>query len=201
MVLLPRTLYILITISRRQNPIKFETLFKLYHLFSWSFAFIVSITPIIVEKLTSRGLVYNDVKGWCWISVEYPDLRLILFYLPCTINYIFIFWSFVYVFFKIIKSKSDIFSSTSLRFILKATCYCFLALASFIPGSVNRLQNYLDPENPIFSLVLAQALITTLYGLFQLLIFILFALTAKTAVAPEQPHPDIKRKAILPETA
>ncbi|GAM25036.1 hypothetical protein SAMD00019534_082110, partial [Acytostelium subglobosum LB1] len=127
-----------------------------FHLISWGVP-LASVLPFLALKL------FGPTPGpWCWIMS--PGLRLIVYGLGCIIV---IFNVTIYVYLRYKLRHNEEYSVITRRFFgfILASVICQL------PSLVNRIQNYLDPTNPIFALYLMQTILQPTQGFVNALIY------------------------------
>eukprot|EP01133_Synstelium_polycarpum_P015588 gene15588-18519_t len=123
--------------------------FKWFHIVSWGLP-VASVVPCLALGL------YGQTPGpWCWIMQ--PGIRLLI-YAPGAVIVSFNIASYIYL-------RLHLGGKEGYDFITKRF-FAFI-LASLIcqaPSLGNRIQNYVDPDNPIFVLYLIQTIFQPLQG-------------------------------------
>lgn len=123
--------------------------------------------------------VYGDATLWCWITEKYNVLKLTLYYAPVWIVFIFNLASYCYVYFYLRKTQKELNliagqSSTvksTLRksavrkqskvigFISKASNFMLAFAIVWIWNCINGIYNIISPSDPVFGLMLMQAVL------------------------------------------
>ncbi|EGG21540.1 G-protein-coupled receptor family protein [Cavenderia fasciculata] len=133
-----------------------ETNFKIFHFVSWGVP-LLSLIPCYVFGL------FGPLTGpWCWISN--PGVRLLV-YIPGLAIVLFITISYVYLRIKLGKQDGYGFITGRFFYFILASLICQL------PSLVNRVQNYLYPQNPIFVLYLLQSIFQPLQGFINSMVY------------------------------
>ncbi|KAI8823265.1 hypothetical protein BJ741DRAFT_715177 [Chytriomyces cf. hyalinus JEL632] len=83
------SLYVYLSIIYR--PVVAERYWYFYHAYVWGMSAILTGLLFVMQAISGRGPVIGEATLECWISEEYRDLRVYLFYLPMWINSAFIF--------------------------------------------------------------------------------------------------------------
>ncbi|KAI8836428.1 hypothetical protein BJ741DRAFT_605440 [Chytriomyces cf. hyalinus JEL632] len=83
------SLYVYLSIIYRRGVA--ERYWYHYHGYTWGMSALLTGLAFVMQAVRKRGPVFGDATFECWISVEYPELRIDLFYLPLWINSAFIF--------------------------------------------------------------------------------------------------------------
>jgi len=135
-----------------------------YHTISWGYSIVASSIPLIFGEYhflhpTNPGL-------GCWISDPKSLMRLFL-YLPILAVFCFLLAVNVLVFFRY-KAKS---TEEIRRYIKVMRLYLLAFVASQLPPFMFRLQNFVDPGNPIWVLEMGQVIFHPLQGFFDCLVY------------------------------
>ncbi|KAI8823263.1 hypothetical protein BJ741DRAFT_634567 [Chytriomyces cf. hyalinus JEL632] len=83
------SLYVYLSVIYRRGVA--ERYWYYYHGYTWGMSALLTGIAFIMQAVLKRGPVFGDSTFECWISAEYPELRIDLFYLPLWINSVFIF--------------------------------------------------------------------------------------------------------------
>ncbi|TPX64576.1 hypothetical protein CcCBS67573_g08377 [Chytriomyces confervae] len=83
------SLYVYLSIIYRRGVA--ERYWYYYHGYVYGMSAILTGLLFVMQAILGRGPVIGEATLECWISEEYPDLRVYLFYLPLWINSAFIF--------------------------------------------------------------------------------------------------------------
>eukprot|EP01006_Ploeotia_vitrea_P040811 TRINITY_DN66462_c7_g1_i1.p1 TRINITY_DN66462_c7_g1~~TRINITY_DN66462_c7_g1_i1.p1 ORF type:complete len:285 (-),score=121.11 TRINITY_DN66462_c7_g1_i1:715-1569(-) len=122
-----------------------------YHMVSWGVPAVLLVINLALDS-------FGDGVVWCWISADHPYLRFLTFYLPLLA--IVCFNAVVYV----VVSRSlrgDLKRGAVKR---RLNHYLFVFLLVRLWSVVNRFQNFLDPNGPIFFLYFMHTLFSPLQG-------------------------------------
>ncbi|KAJ3237994.1 hypothetical protein HDU81_008602 [Chytriomyces hyalinus] len=83
------SLYVYLSIIYRQGVA--ERYWYYYHGYTWGMSALFTGLLFVMEAVYKRGPIFGDATFECWISPNYPDLRINLFYLPLWVHSAFIF--------------------------------------------------------------------------------------------------------------
>ncbi|TPX64577.1 hypothetical protein CcCBS67573_g08376 [Chytriomyces confervae] len=83
------SLYVYLSIIYRRGVV--ERYWYYYHGYTWGMSTLLTGLAFVMQAVHKRGAVFGDSTFECWISEEYPESRIELFYLPLWINSAFIF--------------------------------------------------------------------------------------------------------------
>jgi len=128
-----------------------ETYELSYHLICWGLAGSLLAINIALQS-------FGEVVVWCWITQEHEVLRLTTFYLP--LIFVFIFNAVCYSMIKRALRGDLREKDVSRRLTQYLLAFFFIRVWSV----VNRLQNYIDPDHPQFSLYFLHALGSSFQG-------------------------------------
>ncbi|KAJ3240678.1 hypothetical protein HDU78_002211 [Chytriomyces hyalinus] len=87
------SLYVYLSIVYRREVA--ERYWYYYHVYVWGLSALLTGLVFVMEAVLKRGPVIGDATFECWISEEYRDLRIKLFYVPLWIHSAFIFAIYV----------------------------------------------------------------------------------------------------------
>ncbi|KAJ3086142.1 hypothetical protein HK102_013472, partial [Quaeritorhiza haematococci] len=164
----------------QQKPVQsFRHLEPIYHALAWGLPTLMVVIMYGVSfRNPERGPIFGDATLWCWISGNWNIYRLIFFYIPLWL--IFIFNLFVYVYVgktvwlstKRIRQTAtqashglnpDIPNSpmvananrTIQRYARKTSFYLLAFFINWLFGTINRIENQFG--KPIFALFVLHA--------------------------------------------
>eukprot|EP00164_Ancoracysta_twista_P000108 GFYU01000156.1.p1 GENE.GFYU01000156.1~~GFYU01000156.1.p1 ORF type:complete len:321 (-),score=53.01 GFYU01000156.1:123-1085(-) len=155
---------------------------KYYHIFVWSTCAFMTILPATTGSYGTSGL-------WCWISLE-PDRalgtawRFVVFYIPlwATIIYNAVVLTKVLVVVNNVYKAQEIASADApdgrereLQVVRRLAMYPVILTVVWSFGTINRIQNSLDPDNPSFFLTVLHVVFMSLQGFFN---FLAYGMTA-----------------------
>jgi len=146
-------LYLYLWIVRRVDLQHYETLL---HFVCWGIPFVIAVSPLFLKTFMGwRG--YGNTGAWCWLQDSLE--RLFLCYFFAWVTFFIIVFAYLLVIFNIrdyIRKAERLrlvhapqWENESRRVLHKLASYPVIFCISWIPGTVNRLQNFLDPENPL----------------------------------------------------
>ncbi|XP_064638750.1 cyclic AMP receptor-like protein A isoform X2 [Lineus longissimus] len=144
-----------------------------YHLLSWGFPLFISCLPFIDNKYGPAGL-------WCWIEDDWR-WRFGIWYGPNFGIIALMFITYLYIVITVnrkVKTWEGLYDPDIERqkLLLKEDvkplrAYPFVYLSLSIFPLVNRIQNAINPHNPVFPLVLLHAMSTPLQGAINAVVF------------------------------
>ncbi|KAJ3123509.1 hypothetical protein HK098_001856 [Nowakowskiella sp. JEL0407] len=157
-------------------------------MFSWGVPFILAtVLPFIGNE--KDGPVYTDATLWCWIGGKYQSYRLYFFYIWLWAIFLWNLVIYIYVGSSLLSSQRKLANygakdgesssepwqpSASMRIYIRKTSFFILAFfLNWLWGSVNRIQNMIDPLHPIFALFLMHAIFTPLQGFLNFIAYFL----------------------------
>lgn len=138
---------------------KVESYEKYYHIISWGI-------PSFFLILNASLQTFGQATLWCWIRPEFVTLRVVSFYVPLLLVVLFnigCYW---------IMRNSKELEPVQRRMLQYIIVFVFVRFWSLL----NRLQNIIEPNNPVFALFVLHGLFSPLQGLGNSLVF---GLTAK----------------------
>ncbi|GAM25459.1 hypothetical protein SAMD00019534_086340 [Acytostelium subglobosum LB1] len=135
---------------------KFDNKLVYFHLVSWGLP-LASVLPCLAFGL------YGPTPGpWCWITN--PGLRLIIY----GVGAIVVFTNVsIYVYLRLKLNKREGYEFITKRFF----SFIFASLICQAPSLGNRIQNYIDPTNPIFALYMIQTIFQPIQGFINAVIY------------------------------
>jgi hypothetical protein len=154
------------------------------------------VSTAILFGDTSRGPVYVDSTLWCWIGANYNTYRLGLFYAPIWILFLFNLVIYAVVGSMLFrashrgqgttgpmgKRETGVFRS----YMVKAALFTGVAFLNWIWGTINRIQNFAEPRNPIYALFLLHAIFTPLQGAFNSIVYFWVSSRRRGLSKPQQ---------------
>lgn len=148
-------IFMYLTIVQKMNVKKFEWVF---HVVNWGIPFIISLIP-----WSGVGGGYGVAGSWCWV-VD-PEDQLLFSYLFAWLSFVIIVvcYSLIILYIKGVTislekiSKGQPLSGgkdeqRNRKIFKKLACFPVIFLIQWIPATINRVQNYIDPSNPIVTL-------------------------------------------------
>ncbi|KAJ3074676.1 hypothetical protein HDU98_010566 [Podochytrium sp. JEL0797] len=78
-----------------------DDLWYFFHAYGWGVPAILTVLTFVFQAAWSRGNIMGDATYQCWISSQYPELRIALFYVPLWIHFGLIIAIFACIFAKI----------------------------------------------------------------------------------------------------
>ena len=135
------------------------------HIFAWILVLILTVIPLIADE-------YGKVGQFCWIESNRSNsdaYRFIFFYAPL---WIVIVWeSFVYLqifsVFRTLRQQgliSGVHAIHAKKILSSLGMYPLILIATWLFGTMNRLQNSIEPDEPKYWLYMAQAITMHLQG-------------------------------------
>mmetsp|Transcript_31114 Transcript_31114/g.40056 ORF Transcript_31114/g.40056 Transcript_31114/m.40056 type:complete len:328 (+) Transcript_31114:108-1091(+) len=139
------------------------------HLYAWGVPFLFSVIPSFTNN-------YGQAGPWCWITetnVQELDAgtayRFFLFYIP---TWIAIGYNIV-VYFKVIRTVKCLYvgaqtaqSKKLLNLCDRLKMYPLIMVICWSFATINRIQNTIEPQNPMFVLFFLHSMLISLQGLF-----------------------------------
>jgi hypothetical protein len=130
-----------------------------YHMVAWG---VPGLLAILVGSLNA----YGDAGNWCWIKESEPVIRFFCYYLPLILVIACNLVSFVLVG----RSLRDD-SSAEGAVVFRLRLYLLVFVVVRLPGVVDRIQNALSPDEPVFIIVLLHSLLSPLQGFANSLVY------------------------------
>eukprot|EP00040_Diaphanoeca_grandis_P011126 m.56950 g.56950 ORF g.56950 m.56950 type:complete len:356 (-) comp22321_c0_seq1:17-1084(-) len=146
-----------------------------YHAVCWGVGFFVALIPIFVDAYDHGGL-------WCWIGKSHTTLRFTLWYGPLFLAIVILLIGNTYVLRKV-RQDAKAWQGTYHPSIEKEKewmhsqiqsikYYPLLYLFVSIFPMINRIQNAIEPNNPIVGLYVLQAIFAPAQGLINAVYYI-----------------------------
>lgn len=154
-----------------------ERLEKYYHLFAWTI-------PVVTAFIALGFNMYGPAGPWCWIqySNSYGNwnwARWAFYYAELWIVMIYSFVCMWLIVAKVSESEKSVAKNVSSgsnnrtkQAKIQGILYICAFLITWVPGTANRIQNAIDPNNPIFALVWLQAFFVPMQGFTNFLVYI-----------------------------
>lgn len=148
----------LVLVKRQSNIEKYE---KYYHLIVWGIS-----GSFLIINLSLQS--FGQTLIWCWINNQHNLLRILTFYAPLII--IFLFDLAIYI---IVGRYSGISISDEKQAAINKKMRLYLLVFFFVRiwSLMNRFQNIVSPNNPVFALYFMHALFSPLQGFFNSLVY------------------------------
>ncbi|XP_060069964.1 cyclic AMP receptor-like protein A [Ylistrum balloti] len=166
-----------ITCNLYQNVVKMKSLEKFEKIFClncWGIPFVIALVPLIAGR-------YGPAGAWCWIVDAWDLERLFLWYIPLFLGIFFMTIVYLYIVYTLKRKASTWHGTydpdmeqkkaqmrndiTALRF------YPLVYLVINIIPLINRIQNAIHEDKPVFGLILGQSITAPLQGALNAMIF------------------------------
>ncbi|XP_072036842.1 uncharacterized protein [Amphiura filiformis] len=171
------TFNLVISVARKTSTEKYEIL---YHFVGWGIPLFMSLLPFIGDH-------YGPAGAWCWITDESSDgthWRFAIWYGPLYILIFLMLICYVYVLFTL-KKMTGIYQGTQepqpqhaerdrrqikeeIRPLVAYPCI-YMVLSTF--SLINRIQNAVAPDHPVFALVVLHAMTIPMIGAINALVY------------------------------
>ncbi|ORX42865.1 hypothetical protein BCR36DRAFT_406969 [Piromyces finnis] len=145
----------------------------IYHVFIWGISLSTSLFLFFKDQgRTDNKWIVGNATFWCWITENGSKYRLILFFGPLwTVFFINVL---VFIIMKIVikKRKIDtdqIYAKNSIA--SRYHLYLLVLFITWIWGTINRIQNEINSENPKFPLFVLHAFFTPLQGFLNSIVY------------------------------
>lgn len=122
-----------------------ESYERKYHMLCWGL-------PAVLATLGAAFQVYGSAGNWCWIQRQYPAARFFLYFFPFVTSFAFN----ATVFARTVHAMKDSGQDTTVAFRLRLYLVVFMVCKVF--SLINRVQNFVDKDNPVFILFLLHSL-------------------------------------------
>lgn len=141
--------------------VRIERLEKYYHFICWGTAILSGVALASVDVIGHAGL-------WCWIPSDYPLARLAFWYGPL---FVIILYNIV-VYWRVSVALGD-FATAEVKdkIVGRLRLYVLVFLILHIPAVINRVQNYIAPDSPVFILGALQACIEPQQGFWNAVVY------------------------------
>jgi hypothetical protein len=134
-----------------------------FHAITWTVAFITTFPPFITGHY---GRNEAALEPWC-STPNSKDWARLLLYLPCALTLLLSIGIFIAV--RVKLSTWDSPESKMLK--TNITLYVASFVVSQLPTLINRVQNYFQPHDPLYILVLIQIILQPLQSFWNAIIF------------------------------
>lgn len=142
-----------------------KALEKYYHIAVWTSTFVFFTIPLLTLNYGPAGL-------WCWITDRAFGRywRFLCFYLPL---YCYIIWIFIAYFSIILKitCTKKLIGEKKWQVIIRLAIYPIVFVLIWICPIINRAQNWLYPDEPIFVLYLLHAITAPSQGFINAIVY------------------------------
>lgn len=138
----------------------------MYHLFAWTVPALFTLIPVAGQKLGPSG-------AWCWIVADGTETliyRGVAFYFPLIAQQTFNVACYIAIV-RRIRSRALQMDAQLRRAVRLIIVYPIMGLLVWSIALANRIQEFEDPGNPIFLLMLLQGCLVSLQGLFNSVIY------------------------------
>lgn len=108
--------------------------------------------PAVLAALGAAFQVYGSAGNWCWIQRQYPAARFFLYFFPFVMSFGFNATVFV----RTVHAMKDSGQDSTVAFRLRLYLVVFMVCKVF--SLINRVQNFVDKDNPVFALFFLHSL-------------------------------------------
>jgi len=154
---------------------KTEPYEKVYHAVCWALPFLIAVSPLIYHDF------YGPAGAWCWIHKEYMVWRFAIWYGPLFVLITLLFIVHAIIIVKM-KRRANVWEGTYSPELERAKQvfeddakrlygYPFVYLITSICPVINRIQNAVDPDHPMYALWILHCLFSPLPGAINVIIF------------------------------
>ncbi|KAJ3058969.1 hypothetical protein HDU98_004988, partial [Podochytrium sp. JEL0797] len=124
-----------------------------FHTYGWGVPSLLTALVFILSAMSNNGLAMGDSTYTCWISANYPGLRVSLFFIPMWIHFVLIITIYTRIYFKIheteeqLPSQMTVFRSSNTlkpipklhqRLLWKSGWISATFIVSWVPATVSR---------------------------------------------------------------
>jgi len=159
---------IFLVVVMKKEIYQIERFEYIYHIVIWGICILSSVLLYITDINKKEGnYIIGEATFWCWITNNGCYLRLYFFFGPLWIIFFFNFLAYITMIITCKKKnidKSQIYAENNNDIASRCHLYLLVLFATWIWGTVNRIQNTIDKDHPIYSLNLLQAIFTPLQG-------------------------------------
>jgi len=158
------TLYQIIVYQERVGQWKIDFLI---HLFAWGVPALFTLIPGITHD-------YGDTGAWCWIeSTNQKEAdrgtiyRFIFFYIPIWLGILFnayMYWRVVSGIRRITGGVPSEASTNLKKLCDRLSMYPLIMVICRIPPTINRIQNSISPQHPVFALFVLHKIFVSIQG-------------------------------------
>jgi len=140
-----------------------------FHVFVWALSIVMSTLPFLS---VGKDVFQSEEMSWCWIDSHYQQLRVIEWYLPLlfmfVVNVVFVGLSI----FRLLKREDprNIYDSIKMdksgkrKAFIRLSKHPIVFIMIWIIPMIDRAQHFIDPNNPIFMLVLFHGICVSSQG-------------------------------------
>ncbi len=150
-------------IARLQLPLDQLTgLIKFYHLIAWGLPVSLAGIAYSMSWVENGGPVYTRNVMNCWIGERYKAYRLIFFYLPLWLSFLYTMGVYAFIGRHIFKAEKEqkrrgevpLLHNATKRFVAKTIIYLIIFIACWIWGSIGRIYEMVNHGEMSYVLVL-----------------------------------------------
>jgi len=163
------TLYLVLVKYKSFNK-DISFMFKYFHIAAWTLCTIDVSVGLAFGVFGDANLDKPGTRpSWCWIDARQNLWKLALYFIPFAIVWTFNF--LVYI--KVTRGISEVVKSPTLRgnATTRIRLYMLVFMFCIGVGVVNRVQNMLDKENPLFWLNIIDAAVSPLQGFLNSIVY------------------------------
>lgn len=154
-------------VLQKRNVIMYE---KYYHLIAW----LLSITIATIPLLISGNEVYGPAGAWCWIVKEHQDWRVVTWYGPLLIFFIYVIVMYLYIIITLSKLNTNQIAfyhregeddiRNKWKASLRLSRYPLIFIVLWVIPIINRIQNWIMDDDGIFTLVILHTICVSMQG-------------------------------------
>ncbi|KAJ1570075.1 hypothetical protein HK096_002876 [Nowakowskiella sp. JEL0078] len=202
----------LLAIQRGTKLDKIERLEKWFHIVSWGIPF--TLATVLLFMGSPGNPVYTDATLWCWIGSAYQEYRFYFFYMWLWAIFLFNLGVYGFVGYTLWNTQRRLARfekaggdeawqpSRSMRIYVRKTSFFIVAFfINWLWGSLNRIQNMVNPANPVYALFLLHSIFTPLQGFLNFIAYFLVHFLFKASNGQQQDTTDTTTKDSKPSYA
>ncbi|KAI8609004.1 hypothetical protein BC830DRAFT_891082 [Chytriomyces sp. MP71] len=132
--------------SKKSSVSGNDRIFICYHLYAWGTAVFFTGSMFLVEKVLQRGPIIGSATLECWISSNYKEYRVYLFYAMLWVQFVVGLILYFLVFLKVNAQAKTMVSSSSTGLtkskkviVMKAVAFAAVQFISWLPASASRI--------------------------------------------------------------
>eukprot|EP00698_Gefionella_okellyi_P011695 TRINITY_DN3100_c0_g1_i1.p1 TRINITY_DN3100_c0_g1~~TRINITY_DN3100_c0_g1_i1.p1 ORF type:complete len:440 (+),score=51.64 TRINITY_DN3100_c0_g1_i1:162-1481(+) len=147
-----------LTVVRHQQDVeRFE---KWYHLGCWGIALLMTLLPLATDSYGSAG-------AGCWLKSDNVGALWRFFQFYFFLWSVFIIQIVMYLLiFREVRNSVNVFGGATGNAVKRMGLYPLILIICYSWATVNRIQNYIAPDTPLFWLYLLHVLFEDMVGLF-----------------------------------
>ncbi|KAI8812334.1 hypothetical protein BJ742DRAFT_54450 [Cladochytrium replicatum] len=175
-------LQVLLATRKGTTPEKLQSYERWFHIFSWGIPIALSTILLFIAPD-----VYGDATFWCWIVPQYTTYRLFFFYVWLWVVFVFNLGVYMWVGYVLMRTHQRVQKlapggnnsgkwtpSAGMRtYAIKTSFFILGFFINWLWGSVNRIQNFLEPGKAIYVLFVLHGIFTPLQGFINFLAYFL----------------------------